>query len=234
LTSWHLLGWIIFFSGGCCLMAHHFLPRSQGLCDVVRGFKPQGKQLWLTIDDGPDPVDTPQILDLLDRHQARATFFMIGRKAQAHPELVKEVVARGHSVGNHTFSHPLKDFWIAGRKRTYSEIEMSQQQFQNAGAAARFFRSPAGIKNVFLKAGLARNGLRCIAWTIRSGDVFASEKAEVTNKVLSEAKPGAIILLHEGDAVAPTVRIEAIREILKGLNERGYSCILPPEDSLIC
>ncbi|HEV8421842.1 MAG TPA: polysaccharide deacetylase family protein, partial [Chthoniobacterales bacterium] len=73
---------------------------------VVTGFVPNGKELWLTIDDGPQPRDTPALLDLLEEHQARATFFVKGRRAEQYPELIREIVRRGHGVGNHTYHHP--------------------------------------------------------------------------------------------------------------------------------
>lgn len=213
-TDFNLLGWTIFFAGGLCVVAHHFLPRSQGLCDVVKGFKPFGRELWLTIDDGPDPVDTPQILDLLDEYGAKATFFMIGSNAQKHPELVIEVIRRGHTVGNHTHTHPLKCFWCAGRKRVCLELDTSLAVLRGAGAEVRLFRAPVGIKNVFLKRCLAERGLRCVAWTIRSGDTLASKQDTVIKRVLDEAKPGAIILMHEGKSVAKALRIESLRSVI--------------------
>ena len=232
-TGWTLVGFSIFLTGGLFVVAHHFLPRSQGLCDVVTGFNPEKRELWLTIDDGPDPVDTPQILNLLDGHNAKATFFMIGSQAEKHPALIREVISRGHTVGNHTYSHPLKDFWFAGRKRVNHELKTTQQSLKEAGAEVRFFRSPAGIKNVFLKRCLIECGLCSVAWTIRSGDTFSSKKDDVIKLVLSKAQPGAIILMHEGKSVAKPVRIEALRGVLKGLSERGFNCVLPNKDSLL-
>ena len=199
---------------------------------MVTGFTPSGRELWLTIDDGPDPVDTPEILDLLDAHGAKATFFMIGSKAQKYPELVRAVVARGHTIGNHTYSHPLKDFWCAGRKRVQRELDDSLEVLKRAGADVHFFRSPVGIKNLFLKGCLSQRDLRCVAWTVRSGDTFASGKETVIKRVLNNVKPGAIILMHEGDSVEKMIRIEALRAILLGLYEQGFSCILPRQESL--
>ena len=232
-TDWTLVGFSIFLTGGLFVVAHHFLPRSQGLCDVVTGFNPERRELWLTIDDGPNPVDTPQILDLLDEHNAKATFFMIGARAEKHPELVCEVISRGHTVGNHTYSHPLKDLWFAGRNRVNHEVKSAQQILQKAGAEVRFFRSPAGIKNVFMQRCLTECGLRSVAWTTRSGDTFGSKKDDVIKHVLSKAQPGAIILMHEGETVEKAVRVEALRGVLKGLSERGFSCVIPNEDSLL-
>src|SRR5690606_7457875 len=86
-------------------------------------FPTDRRQVWLTIDDGPDPLTTPRVLDLLDAHRARATFFVIGQKAARHPSLIAEITRRGHTLGNHTHNHPLASYWIAGATRTGREID---------------------------------------------------------------------------------------------------------------
>lgn len=232
-TDWNLLGWASFFLGDLIVVVQYLLPRSQGFCDVVTGFKPKGRQVWLTIDDGPHPVDTPQILDLLDVYGAKVTFFMIGTQVRQHPELVKEVLSRGHTVGNHTYNHPLKDFWCAGRKRTYRELDTAQEVLKEAGADATLFRSPVGIKNMFLNRYLKDHGLRCVAWSIRSGDVLGRRSDKVVKRVLREAKPGAIILMHEGQSSPRTGRFDALKGVLRGLSERGFTCVIPNNDSLL-
>jgi peptidoglycan/xylan/chitin deacetylase (PgdA/CDA1 family) len=208
------------------------LPRAQGLCDTVTGFSTTGKEVWLTIDDGPDPVDTPQILEMLDTYGAKATFFMIGERASSHPELVRQVVERGHSVGNHTFSHPLKDFWCAGPGRVRRELKLTQDTLRRAGADTRLFRAPAGIKNLFLRSLLPSYGLRNVAWTIRSGDALGSNSGKIINRVLREARPGSIILMHEGESMRKSVRVESLRAVLHGLTKDGYSFVVPPEHAL--
>lgn len=232
-TSWDLLGWGIFFLGGGCVVAHHFLPRSQGLCDVVTGFIPEGQQVWLTIDDGPHPEDTPRILDLLDQWGAKATFFMIGERAALYPELVKAVLARGHSVGTHTQTHPLKDFWCAGRARVERELDDSLQVLQAAGGEVRLYRSPVGIKNIFLRRSLQQKGLRCIAWTVRSGDGTGHSLETIVDRVSAQAQAGSIVLMHEGERVATAVRVLAIEAVLRKLYESGFQCVLPKENALI-
>jgi peptidoglycan-N-acetylglucosamine deacetylase len=223
----NLAGATVFMAGSFLLLWHHLYPRAQGLCDVVQDFIPAGREVWLTIDDGPDDSDTPQILDLLDQFDAKATFFMIGSKAAKRPDLVREVVARGHELGCHTFTHPLVDFWYAGRARVRRELDDSLQVLNRAGAKVRFFRPPAGIRNIFLRRCLIERNLTCIAWTIRSGDGTSKSLERVVGNVLFSVRPGAIILMHEGATVASAVRVEAIRRVLQGLQERGYACVVP-------
>ena len=195
--------------------------------------KEQEDRIYLTFDDGPTPEVTPWVLDCLKQYNAKGTFFCLGRNVEKYPELYQQILNEGHAVGNHTYSHPLKDFWFAGRKRVNHELKTTQQSLKEAGAEVRFFRSPAGIKNVFLKRCLIECGLCSVAWTIRSGDTFSSKKDDVIKLVLSKAQPGAIILMHEGKSVAKPVRIEALRGVLKGLSERGFNCVLPNKDSLL-
>lgn len=227
-TDWNLPGVAVFFVGSLVVVWHLFFPRAQGLCDVVEGFSAQGRQVWLTIDDGPDREDTPKILDLLDEHEAKATFFMIGKRAEACRDLVQKVVARGHEVGCHTYSHPLAGFWCAGRSRVWREVDNTLAVLGGAGASVRFYRSPAGIKNIFLRRCLQERNLRCVAWTVRSGDGVSKCLDSVVSRVLREVQPGSIILMHEGVTVAREVRVEGLRGVLQGLSERGFKCVLPP------
>lgn len=230
--GWAVVGWGFFLCGDLLVLAHMLLPRTQGLCDVVTKFIPNGNQVWLTIDDGPDPADTPRILDLLDAHDAKATFFMIGKLAEQHPGLVRMVAERGHSIGNHTHTHPVHDFWLAGRRRVNAELDMALAAVGKAGCAPRFFRAPVGIKNIFLKRALHSRGLRCVAWSIRSGDGRSRDLQAVVDRVMRELRPGSIILMHEGRNVAENLRVTAIRRVLEGLRERGFTCVLPDDAAL--
>ncbi len=226
-TEQRVLGWILFFSGGVYVVIQMLLPRSQAICDTVFAFEPDGRELWLTIDDGPHIVNTPKTLDLLDQHQAKATFFTIGKKAEEHPELIREIVRRGHSLGNHTYNHPTACFWLYGPKRTRREIERTQCALAQAGSKAQLFRPPVGIKNLFLRRILRETQLRCVAWTIRSGDGNEARKEAIVKRVLRETRPGAIVLMHEGGGISSEKRIETLREILRAWSEQGYRCKLP-------
>jgi peptidoglycan-N-acetylglucosamine deacetylase len=226
-TDWKLVGGSVFFAGSLVVLWHHLAPRAQGLCDVIEGFVAEGRQVWLTIDDGPDVEDTPRILDLLDEYGAKATFFMIGEKAAGCPDLVRMVVTRGHGVGCHTFSHPLRNFWCAGRARVCREIDDSLMVLRDAGAQVWLYRSPAGIKNIFLRRCLRERNLACVAWSVRSGDGVSKSLDRVVRRVLREVRPGSILLMHEGINVAREVRVEGLRGVLRGLRERGFTCVVP-------
>ncbi|MDP4780163.1 MAG: polysaccharide deacetylase family protein, partial [Akkermansiaceae bacterium] len=102
-----------------------------------------GKGIWLTLDDGPCPETTPAVLDLLDEHGAKATFFLIGDRAAKHPELVREIRRRGHGIGNHSWSHPRAFFWCLGPVRTWREITRCQRALTEiTGEAPVWFRAP--------------------------------------------------------------------------------------------
>lgn len=222
-----LWGWCLFFSAGCIVVVHLFQPRWQGLINVRSQLDTSSKEVWLTIDDGPCPEDTPRILDLLDTHQAKATFFMIGSRAAAYPECVAAVLARGHEVANHTMTHPLAMFWAAGLKQTREEVGGGLETLEGLGGAVRWYRSPAGIKNFWLRRVLRESRLECVAWSIRSGDALSHSPEKVVGRVLSQLRPGAIILMHEGPKLDSAVRVDAIAGVLDGLSQRGYRCVLP-------
>ena len=234
LTDWQALSWCVFFAGGIWVVGHLIFPRWRGLCAGVAGCEPVGRSVWLTIDDGPDPEDTPRILDLLDTYQAKATFFMIGARAAKHRELVAEVRARGHEVACHTYSHPVRDFWYAGRARVAREMDGALSVLNAPGRAVRRYRSPVGIKNVFLRRCLRERGLSCVAWSIRSGDGLGQAPEAIVARVLREVRPGAIVLMHEGPNVAGPVRVDAIRGVLEGLQARDYRCMIPGDATLRC
>ncbi|NJM37520.1 MAG: polysaccharide deacetylase family protein [Akkermansiaceae bacterium] len=121
-------------------------PHCQWLGPVI--CKASNDQILITIDDGPDPHDTPILLGLLDQYHTKAIFFMIGEKAKAHPELVREVARRGHEIGNHTFTHPQASFWCAGPWRTRREISQCQKVIEEiTGKAPCWFRAPVGHRN---------------------------------------------------------------------------------------
>jgi peptidoglycan/xylan/chitin deacetylase (PgdA/CDA1 family) len=202
-------------------------------CGAVLSRLPNDRQeVWLTIDDGPDPADTPQLLDLLDQYQVKATFFFIGAKAQQHPELVAAVWHRGHEVGNHTMTHPQFSFWSYGPGAVNREITSSQEALTDAGAgrSPRWFRAPAGFKNPFVSAAVEKLGLRLACWSVRGRDGVDSNKARVLKRLKNGIKPGAIILMHEGRQEEQGERLAAqvLSELLPWLRDKGYACVLPP------
>lgn len=183
-----------------------------------------GNGICLTIDDGPDPGDTPAILDLLDEHGAKATFFLIGEKAERHPDLVREIVRRGHQIGNHSWSHPQATFWCLGPIRTYREIARCQSALKAiTGEAPSLFRAPVGHSNIFVHPVMERLGLRLVGWNSRGFDGVARPFPEVAAAIRSSASNGSIILAHEGTPIAR----EVIADILALAAENGWDFITP-------
>jgi peptidoglycan/xylan/chitin deacetylase (PgdA/CDA1 family) len=201
---------------------------------VMRYFRTEEPEVWITIDDGPSPAHTEKILDLLDRFKARATFFVIGTRAEKHPHLITEILSRGHEIANHTHTHPAATFWAAGPATIAREIDRCADLLRaGPGRPARFFRAPAGLKNPFVHPELGRRGLKLIGWTTRGLDTVRRNPESVAKKILEEVRPGTIILLHEAHRVAadPDFNPRCLEFTLSGLAERGYQCIIPePKD----
>jgi peptidoglycan/xylan/chitin deacetylase (PgdA/CDA1 family) len=202
---------------------------------VMRSFQTSDPEVWLTIDDGPSPAHTLSILDLLDRFGARATFFVIGAHAEKNPRLITEILSRGHGLANHTFIHPSGTFWAAGPARVAAEIDLCAEMLRaGPDRPARLFRAPAGLKNLFVHPALTRRGLALIGWTVRGLDTIRRRPEVVAARVLHSAKPGAILLLHEGHRVAtdPEFNPRCLELTLSGLAERGYRCVIPQPEQL--
>lgn len=210
------------------LVAYHFfVMRAQGLLRMHRRFATSQPEVWLTIDDGPDPEDTPRILALLARHGARATFFVIGENARAHPGLVRAIVAAGHEVAHHTQTHPLGSFWCASPTRLKRELDDGLASLGAAGVRPTRFRPPVGLRNLWLGPALAVRGLVCVGWSARGRESWCDGADAVVARVTRDVTPGAILLLHEGHRLPEAIRVHAISRVLERLSELGYRCVVP-------
>lgn len=176
-------------------------------------------EIALTIDDGPDPAVTPQVLDLLDRHATRATFFCIGTHAERHADLCREIVRRGHAIENHSQQHS-HDFSLLGPRGVLRELQTSQDTLTRiAGERPLFFRAPAGLRNLFLEPELARLGLKLASWSARGFDTRVNDPEQVRRRLLRGMRPGAILLLHDGHAARTTAGVPVILEVLPAVLE---------------
>ena len=222
----------IFFGSDLWVLHGLLYPNATSLMPVVTNFVTPRREVWLTIDDGPEPATTPAMLELLEQHDARATFFLIGAKVAAHPALVREILRRGHSIGNHTQTHPLATFWFAGRQRTEKEIALCDSALTAAGAPrAEWFRSPAGIKTLWLHRALARNHQRLVGWSNRGVEQLSTSAARPLQRLIKGLRPGAILLLHESRPHA-VQRLALLSGLLEHLGPAGYRCVLPAQEHL--
>jgi peptidoglycan/xylan/chitin deacetylase (PgdA/CDA1 family) len=185
--------------------------------------------LALTFDDGPDPVVTPRVLDLLDQASQRATFFCIGRKADAHADLIAAIRANGHGVENHTYSHP-NGFAAGGPWRMAREIARAQDAIErSSGGRPTFFRPPAGIQNPFLNGVLIDAGLTLVSWTRRGFDTVSRDGQRVATRLIgSGLRGGEILLLHDRLATARNGRegavvLDALPRVLDEMQRRGLT-----------
>lgn len=147
----------------------------------------------LTFDDGPDPDATPAVLDILARHRARATFFMVGRMAQRHPRTMAEVVRAGHAVGNHSWGHRALSSLPPRERR--SEIRAGHQAL--APHAARLLRPPYGAMNRRLSLDAWRLGHTVVAWSVDVGDWWNPDAAAMADGLARRVTAGSIVLLHD-------------------------------------
>lgn len=178
----------------------------------------QRGEIALTIDDGPDPEVTPQVLNILDVYAVKATFFCIGERAQVHPELCREIVRRGHAVENHTQHHYHYFSLCLNPRQIQAEIATAQQLLTEiTGIQPLFFRPTAGLRNFLLEPILFRLGLQLASWTRRGFDTRQTNPTIVLDKLLRNLAAGDILLLHDGNAARTVSDVPLILEVLPPL-----------------
>lgn len=186
-------------------------------------------QVALTIDDGPDPDITPAVLDLLEAQQAVATFFCIGTHVQRHPALAREIVRRGHAIGNHS-QHHRHHFSVMGPAQIRREVGAAQDTIaQVTGVAPAFFRAPAGLRNVFLDPVLHGLGLQLASWTRRGFDTRSGDAQLVLRRLSRKLAAGDILLLHDHHAARTPqgrpVLLDVLPPLLAALREQGLQTV---------
>ncbi len=207
-------------------------PRCQWFGPVISRFPTHRKEVWLTIDDGPDTRDTPLLLDILRRHRARVTFFVVGENVHRHRALAEAILIEGHLLGNHSHRHPSASFWLLGPEQLEREITQANQAISElTGKPVSLFRAPVGMKNRFIHGILEREGMRLIAWSARGFDgIIRPHPQKVVNRIMAQVRPGAIILLHQGrfDRHGNSLSAACLEALLERLAQAGYRCVLPP------
>jgi peptidoglycan-N-acetylglucosamine deacetylase len=181
----------------------------------------------ITIDDGPEPDVTPQVLTLLEDYRACATFFCVGERVLRYPDLAQEIVRRGHAIENHSQRHR-HNFSLLGPKGMSAEISGAQDSiFHVTGSRPKFFRAPAGLRNPFLDPILVRLKLRLTSWTRRGFDTVTGDPDAVFQRLANPLQTGDILLLHDGHAARSRsgrpVILEVLPRLLDALSSKGLT-----------
>ena len=196
-----------------------------------------GNRICLTFDDGPNPEQTPRLLDLLDRYDAKATFFLIGEWALREPELIRETVRRGHAIGNHTFTHPTMP--AHGAKRIREELHRCREAVEASGETfstidgAALMRPPYGRRRPGTLRTMRQEGYVPITWSITGYDWRAHTTAKRITKRALKSKGGDIILLHDGSNEEPAAdrhkSIETVEATLEHFTPKGFQFVTVPQ-----
>ncbi|NJR17041.1 MAG: polysaccharide deacetylase family protein [Calothrix sp. CSU_2_0] len=185
------------------------------------------KVIALTFDDGPWKETTPQMLDILKQNGVKATFFWVGTAIQENPNIAKQVVSEGHAIANHTFHHWYKQMDVATAK---SEIDRTADLiYKTTGVKTTLFRPPGGYLNNGLASYAKSKNYAIVMWSQTSADTDPKAKYQVFVKnVLRDAKPGGIVLMHDGGGDRGRT-VQALPAIIQGLKEKGYRFVTVPE-----
>ncbi len=190
---------------------------------------PRTRMIALTFDDVPDPRFTPQLLDVLRKYQVKATFFVVGSRAEKHPELVSRIIREGHVIGNHSYNHP--EFGKLGMNEFRTQIIRTENIISAlAGYKPRLIRPPYGdISEAQLKWAKSR-GYKLVNWNVDSLDWRSLNKSQVRNNIVAHAGKGAIILQHGGGGKGSNLQgtIQALPEVITIMRKRGYIFVTVP------
>lgn len=195
---------------------------------VLLAGPPDQRAVALTFDDGPDPKSTPQVLDVLAQHGARATFFVIGARAAQHPDLLREIAQRGHQIENHSLHHAWRTPFLP-RRWLAQELAETQAIIRRAtGRTPTWFRPPIGILSPPVAAAAAQLGLRLCGWSGKSRDGLASTRlSDALGRLRRALRPGAILLLHDASerGTHPPLAPTLLAQLLPELHLRGLAAV---------
>lgn len=207
------------------VLAHGALAPNSPVFGPVVGRGPREPAIYLTFDDGPNPRATEPILRLLEREGVPATFFLVGRHVERFPDLARAVVQSGQTVGNHTYSHTR--LALLGPRRIEEELSRAHAAIlDRTGTAPRAFRAPHGYRSPFLRRAAGRFAYRVVGWTLGVWDTDRPGATAIRERVRQGLRPGAVLLLHDGDGYDPEgdrmQTAEALPGILDDVRARGW------------
>ncbi|HLK32286.1 MAG TPA: polysaccharide deacetylase family protein, partial [Terriglobales bacterium] len=207
-------------------------PRSQLFGRTFTGIEPESRQLALTFDDGPNDPWTQRLLEVLNRHQVRATFFLIGRYVAQRPEIAQQIAAAGHVVGNHTWDHP--NLIFVRPAEVERQIQRCAQALQQAvGPHSTLFRPPFGGRTPQALRAVRRCGLQPVLWSISGRDWEAKSAAYIENKIVRGMEGGEVILLHDGGhrslGADRSFTVTAVDHLIARCHEQGFNFVTVPQ-----
>ena len=195
---------------------------------VIRGPE-EGRRIVLSFDDGPAPPFSEQILDILREKKVPAAFFVCGQNVERYPEIARRIVTEGHTLGNHTYSHPF--LYFRSQERMADEIDRTQEVVEKAtGVRPRVFRPPYGARWPGLMGVLSRRGIKLTMWSVTGFD-WKCKADEIIQHILRALRPGSIILLHDGREVLPAGQfsrsdtVAALPTIIDRAREAGLTFV---------
>lgn len=178
-------------------------------------------QIAITFDDGPNPVYTPVVLDLLAKHKAKATFFCIGKQIEKHPEIVQRILSEGHVIGNHTYSHS-KSFGFLKTEKVKTELHKTNRIVTQLFNKKMILYRPAfGVTNPKIQKAVQQLNLHSIGWNVRSLDTTSRTESQVLQRITSKIAKGDIVLLHDTSAKSVTV----LEQLLLFLHEKSLKSV---------
>lgn len=176
------------------------------------------KKVAITFDDGPHEKFTPEVLQVLKKYQAKATFFCIGKQIEKSPNIIERIIKEGHTIGNHSYSHSKFNGFFSTKKVT-EEIEATNDLVESIiGKKMNLFRPPFGVTNSAIAKAVRNTKHKVIGWNIRPFDTVQKNEQIVINKIKKGISPGAVILLHDTNHRTPIV----LEQLLVFLQEKGY------------
>ena len=207
-------------------------PTSQLYGRTFIGEGPGSRRLCLTYDDGPNDPHTLHLLEVLAKHNAKATFFVVGKYVKDRPEIVRQVATAGHELGNHTFAHPNLIFCTASQTR--DEISRCDAVIGDAtGMEPALFRPPFGGRRPANLRAIRASGKETVLWSLSGYDWSATSPGQIVDKVTKRVRGGDVILLHDGGhrqfGQDRTLTIQATDEILRRCSDEGYSFVTVSE-----
>jgi peptidoglycan/xylan/chitin deacetylase (PgdA/CDA1 family) len=215
ISYWHLIIWINVFLLVEFLGAY-FIGFNFHLKSINQLFSSE-KKVVLTFDDGPHTSNTIKVLEILNKHNVKAIFFIIGKNIEGNELVIKQLIKDGHLIGNHSFSHhQWIDLWST--KKVYEDFLLCQKKLNELGIHSNLFRPPYGVTNPNIAKAIKRLNLQSIGWNIRSYDTSSNDINKIKNRILQQLKPGAIILLHDRLNYSP----ELLEEIITCIKKQGY------------